>query len=130
MWVAEWNEVVFTDESATPRWSDLSQETPWREDAEKLRYAPPHWSCTRYYGMGWYWGHYRTRLVRISDTFNTQRYICEVLEPVVLPYLQGLATAIFQRIMRDRTWHALFKGSSSIIRLNCFPDRLTLPILH
>ncbi|GFT54293.1 hypothetical protein TNCV_2467901 [Trichonephila clavipes] len=24
-------------------------------NAEQLRYAPPHWSCTGYYGMGWYW---------------------------------------------------------------------------
>ncbi|GFV11699.1 hypothetical protein TNCV_976881 [Trichonephila clavipes] len=32
--------------SATPRWSDSSLETPWRDDAVQLRYAPPHWSCT------------------------------------------------------------------------------------
>ncbi|GFV30339.1 transposable element Tcb1 transposase [Trichonephila clavipes] len=36
----------------------------------------------------------RTPLVRIAGTLNSQRYICEVLEPVVPPYLQGLATAI------------------------------------
>ncbi|GFU73104.1 uncharacterized protein TNCV_1353951 [Trichonephila clavipes] len=36
-------------------WSDSSLETPWREDAEQLRYAPPHWSCTGYYGTGRYW---------------------------------------------------------------------------
>ncbi|GFY07658.1 transposable element Tcb1 transposase [Trichonephila clavipes] len=30
-------------------------ETPWREDAEQLRYTPPYWSCTGYYGMGRYW---------------------------------------------------------------------------
>ncbi|GFW12157.1 hypothetical protein TNCV_4936011 [Trichonephila clavipes] len=24
-------------------------------DAEQLRYAPPHWPCTGYYVMGWYW---------------------------------------------------------------------------
>ncbi|GFX37408.1 hypothetical protein TNCV_3106601 [Trichonephila clavipes] len=41
--------------SATTRLSDSSLETPWREDAEQLRYAPPHWSCTGYYGMGRYW---------------------------------------------------------------------------
>ncbi|GFX95496.1 transposable element Tcb1 transposase [Trichonephila clavipes] len=35
--------------------------------------------------------------VRIVGTLNSQRYISEVLEPVVLPYLQGLATAIFQQ---------------------------------
>ncbi|GFX10558.1 transposable element Tcb1 transposase [Trichonephila clavipes] len=47
------------------------------------------------------WGdigyHSRTPLVRIVSTVNSQRYISEVLEPVVLPYLQGLATAIFQQ---------------------------------
>ncbi|UYV70799.1 hypothetical protein LAZ67_8000672 [Cordylochernes scorpioides] len=32
-----------------------------------------------------------------SGTLNSQRYISELLEPVVLPYLQGLSTAIFQQ---------------------------------
>ncbi|GFW06239.1 transposable element Tcb1 transposase [Trichonephila clavipes] len=41
--------------------------------------------------------HSRTLLVRIAGTLSDQRYISEVLEPVVLPYLQGLATAIFQQ---------------------------------
>ncbi|GFY11943.1 transposable element Tcb1 transposase [Trichonephila clavipes] len=44
------------------------------------------------------WGvigyHSCTPLVRIAGTLNSQCYISEVLEPVVLPYLQGLATAI------------------------------------
>ncbi|GFW50997.1 transposable element Tcb1 transposase [Trichonephila clavipes] len=39
----------------------------------------------------------RTPLVRIAGILNSQCYISEVLEPVVLPYLQGLATAIFQQ---------------------------------
>ncbi|KFM60309.1 Transposable element Tcb1 transposase, partial [Stegodyphus mimosarum] len=44
------------------------------------------------------WGyHSRTLLVRIAGTLNSQRYISVVLEPVVLPYLQGLPTAIFQQ---------------------------------
>ncbi|GFS95602.1 transposable element Tcb1 transposase [Trichonephila clavipes] len=34
---------------------------------------------------------------RIAGTLNSQRYISEVFEPVVLPYLQGLATATFQQ---------------------------------
>ncbi|GFU09247.1 transposable element Tcb1 transposase [Trichonephila clavipes] len=55
--------------SATPRWSDSSLETPWREDAEQLRYAPPHWSCTGYYGMGRYW-------ISLSHSSSTHcRYI-------------------------------------------------------
>ncbi|GFY05709.1 transposable element Tcb1 transposase [Trichonephila clavipes] len=47
------------------------------------------WGSIRY--------HSRTLLVRIAGTLNSQRYISEVLEPVVLPYLQGLVTAIFQQ---------------------------------
>ncbi|GFV24308.1 transposable element Tcb1 transposase [Trichonephila clavipes] len=47
------------------------------------------------------WGgiryHSRTPLVRIAGILNSQRYIYEVLEPVVLPYLQGLTAAIFQQ---------------------------------
>ncbi|GFW87302.1 transposable element Tcb1 transposase [Trichonephila clavipes] len=35
--------------------------------------------------------------LRIAGTLNSQRYNSEVLEPVVLPYLQGLVTAIFQQ---------------------------------
>ncbi|GFW00657.1 transposable element Tcb2 transposase [Trichonephila clavipes] len=45
-------------------------------------------------GIGY---HSRTPLVRIAGTLSSQRYISELLEPVVLPYLQGLATAIFQQ---------------------------------
>ncbi|GFX49522.1 transposable element Tcb1 transposase [Trichonephila clavipes] len=45
-------------------------------------------------GIGY---HSRTPLVRIAGTLYSQRYISEVLEPVVLPYFQGLATAIFQQ---------------------------------
>ncbi|GFV96473.1 transposable element Tcb1 transposase [Trichonephila clavipes] len=45
-------------------------------------------------GIGY---HSRTLLVRIAGTLNSQRYISEVLKPVVLPYLQGLATPLFQQ---------------------------------
>ncbi|GFU22147.1 transposable element Tcb1 transposase [Trichonephila clavipes] len=45
-------------------------------------------------GIGY---HSRTPLVRIVGTLNSQCYISKVLEPVVLPYLQDLATAIFQQ---------------------------------
>ncbi|GFV69412.1 transposable element Tcb1 transposase [Trichonephila clavipes] len=45
-------------------------------------------------GIGY---HSRTTLVHIAGTLNSQRYISEVLEPVVLPYFQGSATGIFQQ---------------------------------
>ncbi|GFT26754.1 transposable element Tcb1 transposase [Trichonephila clavipes] len=38
----------------------------------------------------------RHQWLHIAGTLNSQRYISEVLEPVVLPYLQGLVPAIFQ----------------------------------
>ncbi|GFU26711.1 transposable element Tcb1 transposase [Trichonephila clavipes] len=38
-----------------------------------------------------------TPLLRIAGTLNSRRYINEVLEPVVLPYFQGFAIAIFQQ---------------------------------
>ncbi|KFM76562.1 Transposable element Tcb1 transposase, partial [Stegodyphus mimosarum] len=45
-------------------------------------------------GIGY---HSRTPLVCIAGTLNSQRYISEMLEPVVLPYLQGLPTTILQQ---------------------------------
>ncbi|GFY10335.1 transposable element Tcb1 transposase [Trichonephila clavipes] len=82
--------------SATPRWSDSSLETPWREDAEQLRprHTGPAPGIMVWGGIGY---HSCTPLVRIAGTLNRQRYISEMLEPVVHPYLQDLATAIFQQ---------------------------------
>ncbi|GFX80352.1 hypothetical protein TNCV_3931051 [Trichonephila clavipes] len=72
--------------SATLRWSDSSLETPWREDAEQLHYASPHTGpapgIKLWGGIGY---HSRTPLVRTASTLNSQRYISEVLESVVLP---------------------------------------------
>ncbi|GFX48919.1 transposable element Tcb1 transposase [Trichonephila clavipes] len=45
-------------------------------------------------GIGY---HSRTPLIRIAGTLNSHCDISEMVEPVVLPYLQGLATAIFQQ---------------------------------
>ncbi|GFV96898.1 transposable element Tcb1 transposase [Trichonephila clavipes] len=58
------------------------------------RHTGPSPGIMEWDGIGY---HSRTPLARIADTLNSQRYITEVLEPVVLPYLQGLATAIFQQ---------------------------------
>ncbi|GFY30819.1 transposable element Tcb1 transposase [Trichonephila clavipes] len=41
--------------------------------------------------------YYRTPLVRIIGTSNSQRYISEVLEPVDFHYLQSMAIAILQQ---------------------------------
>ncbi|GFU66816.1 transposable element Tcb1 transposase [Trichonephila clavipes] len=59
-----------------------------------LRHTGPVPDIMVWGGIGY---HSHTPLVRIAGTLNSQRCISEVLEPVVLPYLQGLATAIFQQ---------------------------------
>ncbi|GFV27849.1 transposable element Tcb1 transposase [Trichonephila clavipes] len=41
--------------------------------------------------------HSRSPLVCIANTLNSQRYVSKVLEPVVFPYLQGMATSILQQ---------------------------------
>ncbi|GFW67967.1 transposable element Tc3 transposase [Trichonephila clavipes] len=101
MWVAEWNEVVFTDESRICLQHHDGRIQVWRHRGERMLN-----SCFIHHHTGpapgiMVWGdigyHSRTPLVRISGTLNSQHYISEVLEPVVLPYLQGLATAIFQQ---------------------------------
>ncbi|GFX48194.1 transposable element Tcb1 transposase [Trichonephila clavipes] len=45
-------------------------------------------------GIGY---HSHSPLVRITGTLNSQRNIFEVLDLVVLPYLQGLTTGILQQ---------------------------------
>ncbi|GFU99177.1 transposable element Tcb1 transposase [Trichonephila clavipes] len=101
MWAAEWNEVVFTDESRICLQLRDARIRVWRHRGERMLN-----SCVMHHHTGpapgiMVWGgigyHSRTPLVRIADTLNSQFYISEVLEPVVLLYLQGLATAIFQQ---------------------------------
>ncbi|GFV18085.1 transposable element Tcb1 transposase [Trichonephila clavipes] len=94
MWVPEWNEVVFTDESRICLQHHDGRIRVWRHRGERMLN-----SCVmhRHTGSASDIYHSRTPLVRIADTLNSQRYISEVLEPVVLPNLQDLATAIFQQ---------------------------------
>ncbi|GFX23630.1 transposable element Tcb1 transposase [Trichonephila clavipes] len=58
------------------------------------RHTSPEPGIMVWGGIGY---HSRTPLVRIAGALNSQLYTSEVLELVVLSYLQGLATAIFQQ---------------------------------
>ncbi|GFT22611.1 transposable element Tcb1 transposase [Trichonephila clavipes] len=69
-------------------------------------------------GIGY---HSHTPLVGIAGTLNNQRYISEVLEPVVLPYLQRLPTAIFKHDNARPNLARIVQSFSSITSLNCFP---------
>ncbi|GFT31312.1 transposable element Tc3 transposase [Trichonephila clavipes] len=101
MWAAEWNEVVFTDESLICLQHHDDRIRVWRHRGEGMlnscvmhRHTGPAPGIMVWGGIGY---HSRTPLVCIASTLNSQCYISEVLELVVLPYLQGLATAIFQQ---------------------------------
>ncbi|GFU50891.1 transposable element Tcb1 transposase [Trichonephila clavipes] len=101
MWVAEGNEDVFTDESRICLQHQHGQIRVWRHHEERMlnsgvmhRHTDPAPGIMEWGGIGY---HYRTPLVCIGGTLNSQRCISEVLESFVLPYLQGLATAVFQQ---------------------------------
>ncbi|GFX31132.1 transposable element Tc3 transposase [Trichonephila clavipes] len=101
MWAAEWNEVVFTDESRIFLKHHDGRIRVWRHRGERMLN-----SCVMHHHTGpapgiMEWGgieyHSRTPLVRVAGTLNSQRFISGMLEPVVLPYLQGCATAKYQQ---------------------------------
>ncbi|GFX48718.1 transposable element Tcb1 transposase [Trichonephila clavipes] len=96
MWTAEWNEVVFTDESRICLQHHDGRIRVWRHRGERMlnscvmhHHTGPASGITVWGGIGY---HSPIPLVRIAGTLNSKRYISEVLEPVILPYLQGLAT--------------------------------------
>ncbi|GFT04965.1 uncharacterized protein TNCV_4744981 [Trichonephila clavipes] len=64
-------------------------------------------------GIGY---HSRTPLVRIAGTLNRQRYISGVLEPVVLPYLQGNRDYTGMRVRLGST--DLMAGKVMFLRSN------------
>ncbi|GFX25323.1 transposable element Tc3 transposase [Trichonephila clavipes] len=91
MWAAEWNEVVFTDESRICLQHHVGRFRVWRHRGERLlnscvmhRHTGSSPGIDVWGGIGLSLSHC-TPLVRIVSTLNSQRYISEVLEPVVLP---------------------------------------------
>ncbi|GFW10838.1 transposable element Tcb1 transposase [Trichonephila clavipes] len=101
MWAAKWNEAIFTDQSRICLQHHDGRVRVWRHRGEMMlnscgmhRHTGAAPGIMVWGGIGY---HYRTPVVRISSTLNNQSYISEVLEPVIFPYYQGLATAIFQQ---------------------------------
>ncbi|GFW82061.1 transposable element Tc3 transposase [Trichonephila clavipes] len=101
MWVAEWNEIAFTDESRICLQHHDGRIRVWRHCGERmlnscnmLRNTGPASSIMIWGAIGY---HSCIPLVHIAGSLNSQRYISEVLEPVVLSYLQGLAANINQQ---------------------------------
>ncbi|GFY18817.1 transposable element Tcb1 transposase [Trichonephila clavipes] len=101
MWAAEYNEVFFTDESRICVQHHDGRIQVWRHRGERMlnscvmhRHTGPAPGIMVWGGIGY---HSRTPLVRIAGTLNSQRCNSEVLKPVFLPYIQGLATSIFRQ---------------------------------
>ncbi|GFY32927.1 transposable element Tcb1 transposase [Trichonephila clavipes] len=100
-WATKWNDIVFIEESRFCLQHHDGRIRVWRNRVQRLLNC-----CVMHHHTGpafgiMVWGvigfHCRTPLVRIAGTLNSQRYISEVLEPVVLPYIQCLPSAIFQQ---------------------------------
>ncbi|GFT23039.1 transposable element Tcb1 transposase [Trichonephila clavipes] len=91
MWVVEGNEVVFTDESRICLQYHDGRIRVWRHRGERMlnsgvmhHHTGPAPGIMVWGGIGY---HSRTPLVRIAGTLYSQRFISDVLEPVVLLYL-------------------------------------------
>ncbi|GFU42788.1 transposable element Tc1 transposase [Trichonephila clavipes] len=82
MWGAEWNEVVFTDESGICLQHHDGQIRVWRHRGERMlnscvmhRHVGPAPGIMVWGGIGY---HSRTPLVRIAVILNSQSYISEI----------------------------------------------------
>ncbi|MBJ5584651.1 transposase [Salmonella enterica subsp. enterica serovar Typhimurium] len=100
-WTTEWHDIIFSDESRFCLQHHDGRIRVWRQRGERLfdtcirhRHTAPSPGVMVWGAIGF---DTRTRLVRIAGTLNSHRYISDVLEPVVLPYLQDLPAATFQQ---------------------------------
>ncbi|GFT87997.1 transposable element Tcb1 transposase [Trichonephila clavipes] len=82
MWVAEWNEVVLTDESRICLQNHDGWIRVWRHRGERMlnscvmhRHTAPATGIMVWSGIGY---HSRTPLVRITGALNSQCYISEI----------------------------------------------------
>jgi transposase len=100
-WRMEWRNVVFSDESRFCFSCDSHRIRVWRRRGERSNPAVTVerptarqrgimvWGAISYDSM--------SPLVRIQGTMRAQDYVQNVLQPVAIPYLQGVPNAIFQQ---------------------------------
>ncbi|GFT25231.1 transposable element Tc1 transposase [Trichonephila clavipes] len=100
-WRADWQQVVFSDESRFNLWHHDGRIRVRLYAGE--RHIP---ECIINHHSGrtpgvMVWGviayHGRSQLLRIVGILNSTRYINEVLQPQAIPFLQGLPGAVFQQ---------------------------------
>ncbi|GFS51543.1 transposable element Tcb2 transposase [Trichonephila clavipes] len=101
-WIAaEWNQVVFSDESRFKLICDDNRVRLWRPWGEHINPAFALQRHTTPTADVMVWGSiaYNTRstLVLIRGTLTAQWYVPDILQPHVLPLMQRLPGAIFQQ---------------------------------
>ncbi|GFT75085.1 transposable element Tcb2 transposase [Trichonephila clavipes] len=98
---AEWNQVVFSDESRFNLNSDDNRVLVWRPRGKRLNpaFALQRLTAPTAGVMVWDVIAYSTRshLVLIRGTMTAQRYVHDILQPHVLPLMQRLPGPIFQQ---------------------------------
>ncbi|GFU11724.1 uncharacterized protein TNCV_2611181 [Trichonephila clavipes] len=129
MWAAEWNEVVFTDESRNYLQHHDGRIRVWGHHGERMLNTTLVLHRVLWYGRYWIsLSHYSSTHCRYFKTASATCPRC--LSQLSFLNFRAWPQPYFNKTMLDHTWHALSKGSSSIIRLSYFPGRLTLQIFR
>ncbi|GFX50669.1 transposable element Tcb2 transposase [Trichonephila clavipes] len=114
---ADWNQVVFSDESRLNISSDDIR--VWRPRGERLNpaFALQRHTASRVGVMGWGAIAYNTLfpLVLIRDTMTAQRYVYDILQPHVFPLMQWLPEATFSKTMFGLAWQGCPKTISALL---------------
>ncbi|GFS55124.1 transposable element Tc3 transposase [Trichonephila clavipes] len=102
MWnVADWQKVVFNDESRFVLGTDDNRVRVWRRHGERYNSPPTVLRHTAGTAGVMVWGAIaydsRSTLIVMRGTLTDQRYIDDILQPHVGPFLNGLPGAIFQQ---------------------------------
>ncbi|GFY24631.1 transposable element Tc1 transposase [Trichonephila clavipes] len=99
-WQTDWHQVVFSDESRFSLWDHDGRIRVRRSAGECYL---PECVIERYSGLTsgvMVWGAIScnewSNLLRIEDNLNSNKYVHEVLQPEVVPFLQVIPGAMFQ----------------------------------
>lgn len=94
---AQWRHVLFTDESRFCVVPDDGRERVWRRPGEELEPNAVHEVVPYGGGSVMVWGgisrHHRTPLYHVHGNLTGQRYLQEILQPLVVPALQHIGPA-------------------------------------
>ncbi|GFS54567.1 transposable element Tc1 transposase [Trichonephila clavipes] len=90
---ADWHQVVSSDESRFNLWDYYGRIRVRRYAGERCL---SECVIERHSSLGVISYHGRSNLLQIEGNLKSNRYVREVLQPEVVPFLQGIPEAIFQ----------------------------------